>query len=70
MLIEDMKEKLINGELDKGVFVSHNEKGEHQLIEIRDNYLSIKTSQENGWLRENIYTYENGTWTYEELYDK
>lgn len=68
MNIEEMKTKFINNELDKGVFVSHNEKGEHLIVEIRNDFFSIKTCQHNNYIRENVYTYDNGLWTEEELY--
>lgn len=69
MNIEEMKQKFINNELENGVFVSHNEKGEHLIVEIRKDYFSIKTYQKNDYIRENIYHYDNGVWVEEEIYD-
>lgn len=69
MNIDEMKNRFLDKKLDKGVFVFKNEKGEHLIVEIRDDYFSIKTYQHNNYIRENVYTYDNGLWIEEELYD-
>lgn len=69
MNIEEMKTKLINNELEKGIFASKNDKGEDLNIVIGTDCVSITTFQKNGWIRQNIYSYDGKNWIEEELYD-
>lgn len=67
MTIDELKEKVVNNEIEKGLFTS-----EDKIVEVFDNGFSIRTYQANGWTRENIYEYDKTTnlWTESESYDK
>lgn len=66
MSIEEMKERFIDGSLEKGIFTSGND----TVVKVFDSGFSISTFQDNGWTRINIYEYDGDTWTYEETYEK
>lgn len=66
MTIEEMKEKFINGELEKGLYTS----GQDKIVKIDDNGFSIGTIQNNGWTRSNTYEYIDNTWVESESYEK
>ena len=72
MSIEELKQRFIDGSLEKGIFTTHNELMEDQIITVGPDGFRISTSQYNGWLRINTYTYEPSTerWTTEETYEK
>ena len=56
-----------NDKTDLGLFTTKNEKDEDVIIEITNNYLKTSTSQNNGWMRINIYHKDK---TVEEYYEK
>lgn len=56
-----------NDKAEIGLFTTKNENGENIIIEITNNYLKTSTSQNNGWLRVNIYHKDK---TVEEYYEK
>ena len=56
-----------DGKAELGIFTTKNENGEVVIIEITNNYLKTSTSQNNGWLRINIYHKDK---TVEEIYEK
>ncbi len=65
MTIDELKEKVINNELEKGLFTSDD-----RIVEVFDNGFSIKTLQDNGWFKTNIYEFDGGLWSESETYDK
>lgn len=65
MTIDELKEKVINNELEKGLFTSND-----KIVEVFDNGFSIKTLQDNGWSRTNIYEFDGELWAESETYDK
>lgn len=67
MTIDELKEKVVNNEIEKGLFTS-----EDKIVEVFDNGFSIKTLQANGWSRTNIYEYDKSDdiWTESESYNK
>lgn len=68
--IEELKEEFISGKLEKGIFTSTNESNQNIMVYVENDRFIIKTFQENGWIRENNYIYDNGIWVEEELYSK
>lgn len=69
--IEELKKAFILGELDLGLYTSTNENGLNCIVEIRKDGFSIKTYQENGWIRENEFILDEGnTWIESEIYSK
>ena len=56
-----------NDKADLGLFTTKNEKDEDVIIEITNNYLKTSISQNNGWMRINIYHKDK---TVEEYYEK
>lgn len=65
--IEELKQRFIDGSLDKGLFSSGD-----KIVIVKDNGFEIRTVQENDWTRVNAYTYvpEDDMWVEEELYEK
>lgn len=72
MNIEELKQKFLNNELEKGLFTTKNEKGQDVIVGVGTDGFQLSTQQSNGWTRINIYTYdkENKEWIYEESYEK
>lgn len=70
MTLEEMKQRFIDGSLERGIFTSRSDNNEELIVEVGDDGFKITTSQSNGWLRINIYTYNGNYWTYEELYER
>lgn len=68
--IEDLKNDFISGKLEKGIFSSTNEKNQTVMLYVGSDRFGIKTFQDNGWIRENNYLYDNGDWVEEEIYTK
>ena len=68
--IEKLKEDFISGKLEKGIFASTNEKNQTVMLYVGSDRFGIKTFQDNGWIREDNYLYDNGEWVEEELYTK
>lgn len=73
MTIEELKQRVINGELEKGIYDSQNQDEETIIVEVlSNNHFTIKTLQQNNWIRVNEYIYdkEKNLWEYAETYDK
>lgn len=56
-----------DGKAELGIFTTKNENSENIILEITKDYLKTSTSQNNGWIRVNIYYQDR---TVEEYYDK
>ena len=70
MTLDEMKQRFILGKLEPGIYSSKNENNDNLIVGIGNNGFQISTEQANGWTRVNIYTYGNGQWTEEEMYEK
>lgn len=73
MTIEELKQRVISGELEVGIYDSQNQDGESIIVEVlSDNHFTTKTLQQNDWIRINEYIYnkESDSWEYGETYDK
>lgn len=72
MTIDEMKEKFLKGELEQGIFSSRNDERQGVIVEIGSDGFRTITSQDNGWLRINTYTYdkEDKEWIMEETYER
>lgn len=66
MTIDEMKKKIIDGTLEKGLFTSGNNK----IVNVFGNGFEIRTSQDNGWQRINTYEYVDDLWVETESYEK
>ena len=53
----------------KTYFTSINDDKENLVIEIGTDFISIITYQINGWIRENVYSYDGKSWIEEEIYN-
>lgn len=73
MDIDQLKSNVLLEIYDRGVYSSLNEKGETLVITVSNKHqFSVRTNQENGWIRINEYYYDPDTklWTDTETYDK
>ena len=66
MTIDELKQKLVDNTLERGVFTAGN-----KIVEIYANGFDIKTPQDNGWIRINSYQYfrDDDTWVESETYE-
>lgn len=65
MLIDEMKRKYVSGELELGLFTADN-----KIIVVDSIGFMIKTFQDNGWARLNIYEYIDNKWIESETYER
>ncbi len=65
MTIDEMKQKFINNSLDYGLFSADD-----KIVIIDTKGFTIRTPQENGWTRLNIYEYIDNEWVESETYEK
>ena len=63
----DLLNDFYNNMVEPNIYTTKNENNEDIIIEITNDYLKTSTSQNNGWLRINIYHKDRTT---EEYYDK
>lgn len=56
-----------DNKVEFGIFTTKNEKDEDIIVEATNDYLKTSTSQNNGWVRINIYYKDK---TVEEYYEK
>ena len=66
MTIEEMKQKLIDGSLETGLYTTSDNK----IVNVFRNGFSIRTTQNNGWDRVNIYEYIDNEWIESETYER
>lgn len=68
--LEELKNKVLRGDYEEGMFTSKNEDGEEVIVTMAEDYLKITTFQHNNWIRVNAYEYnkEEG-WIKSEAYE-
>lgn len=66
--IETLKTLFVNDVLKNGIYSGKNEKGQLVVLLVNNNGFTIRTAQDNGWYRDNIYEYLECTWIYSETY--
>lgn len=66
MTVDEIKEKVLSGEILPGLYSG----GSDKIVEIYKNSFVIRTLQENGWTRLDIYEYLDNDWVYSESYEK
>lgn len=64
--IEEMKQRFIDGSLDSGLFTS----GDNKVVIVSSTGFIIRTLQDNGWTRLNIYEYVDDEWIESESYER
>lgn len=67
MTIDEIKHRYVTNTLEYGLFTAGD-----KTVRIFKGGFEISTYQENGWIRLNIYEYDNetGLWTESETYEK
>ncbi len=66
--VETLKVLFVNEVLTVGIYSGKNDKGQLITLTVNNNGFTIRTAQDNGWYRDDIYEYIDYTWIYSETY--
>ena len=68
--IDELKKQFLDRVLEPGLYASKTSGQEDVIVTVTLNGFQLSVCQKNGWLRTEIYTYNNGLWTQEELFER